>query len=186
MRENEIYHEKMENDRWSCTFIFPLKTVHDSEIDLFWRNSKPRWKEHGSYTKTTLIDSNDYKYHTMILYLSCNVYLKYLYVLVGRVFNIWSFDYLIFYLKINLKLREKSVPLLTRQKELTQEIDSNPLSNVSWYDGTELLKTQTFSEIANLTVENALCTDTKNFTLRVSNAVQRNVGSMLELIVNCT
>ncbi|XP_078331732.1 cell adhesion molecule Dscam2-like isoform X2 [Crassostrea virginica] len=73
----------------------------------------------------------------------------------------------------------------TNRVVLTREIDSNPLSNVSWYDGTELLKTQTFAEITNLTIENASCTDTKNFTLRVSNGVQRNVGSMVELIVNC-
>nr|XP_022345367.1 hemicentin-1-like isoform X3 [Crassostrea virginica] len=73
----------------------------------------------------------------------------------------------------------------TNRVVLTREIDSNPLSNISWYDGTELLKTQTFAEITNLTVENASCTDTKNFTLSVSNAVQRNVESMVELIVNC-
>ena len=69
---------------------------------------------------------------------------------------------------------------------LTREIDSNPLSNVSWYDGSELLKKQTFAEITNLTIESASCTDTKNSTLSVSNAVQRNVLTTVELIVNCT
>ena len=111
-----------------------------------------------------------------------------MYVLVGRVLNIWSFDYLIFYLKINqpeIKGKVRTFVNETKRVELTQEIDGIPLSNVSGYDGTELLKTQTFAEIANHTVENALCTDTKNFTLSVSNAVQRNIGSMLDLIVNC-
>ncbi|XP_078331736.1 hemicentin-1-like isoform X3 [Crassostrea virginica] len=74
----------------------------------------------------------------------------------------------------------------TKRVVLTREIDSNPLSNVSWYDGSELLKIQTFTEITNLTIENALCADTKNFTLSVSNAVQKNVTSTVELIVNCT
>ncbi|XP_078331735.1 uncharacterized protein LOC144617641 isoform X2 [Crassostrea virginica] len=73
----------------------------------------------------------------------------------------------------------------TKRVVLTREIDSNPLSNVSWYDGSELLKIQTFTEITNLTIENALCADTKNFTLSVSNAVQKNVTSTVELIVNC-
>ena len=74
----------------------------------------------------------------------------------------------------------------TNRVVLTREIDSNPLSTVSWYDGSELLKTQIFAKITNLTIERASCTDTKNFTLRVSNVVQRNVESTVELIVNCT
>ena len=97
----------------------------------------------------------------------------------------WLFDFLSKD-KPEIKGKVRTFVNETKRVELTQEIDGIPLSNVSGYDGTELLKTQTFAEIANLTVENALCTDTKNFTLSVSNAVQRNVGSMLELIVNCT
>ena len=69
--------------------------------------------------------------------------------------------------------------------ELIREIDSNPLSDISWYDGAEHLKTETSVAIANLTIKNASCTDSKNFTLSVSNAVEKNVTSSVELIVNC-
>nr|XP_022344647.1 hemicentin-1-like [Crassostrea virginica] len=73
----------------------------------------------------------------------------------------------------------------TENAELIREIDSNPLSNISWYDGAVCLDTQTSVKIANLTIKNVSCVDTKNFTLSASNAVQRNVTSMVELIVNC-
>nr|XP_022339540.1 uncharacterized protein LOC111134632 isoform X4 [Crassostrea virginica] len=84
-------------------------------------------------------------------------------------------------------IQEKTSTIVneTERAELIREVDSNPLSDISWYDGAELLKTQTSVKIANLTIENALCTDTKNFTLSVSNTVQRNVTSLVELIVNC-
>lgn len=84
-------------------------------------------------------------------------------------------------------IQEKTSTIVneTERVELIREVDSNPLSDISWYDGAELLKTQTSVKIANLTIENALCTDTKNFTLSVSNTVQRNVTSLVELIVNC-
>ncbi|XP_078310218.1 contactin-5-like isoform X2 [Crassostrea virginica] len=83
---------------------------------------------------------------------------------------------------------ENTIPTIvneTERVELIREIDSNPLSNISWYNGAELLKTQTSVTIANLTIQNASCADTKNFTLSASNIVQRNVTSMVELIVNC-
>ncbi|XP_078310226.1 cell adhesion molecule CEACAM1-like isoform X2 [Crassostrea virginica] len=73
----------------------------------------------------------------------------------------------------------------TENAELIREIDSNPLSNISWYNRAELLDTQTSVKIANFTIKNASCVDTKNFTLSASNVVQRNVTSMVELIVNC-
>ena len=84
-------------------------------------------------------------------------------------------------------IQEKTSTIVneTERVELIREVDSNPLSDIAWYDGAELLKTQTSVKIANLTIENALCTDTKNFTLSVSNTVQRNVTSLVELIVNC-
>lgn len=68
---------------------------------------------------------------------------------------------------------------------LAREIISNPLSNVSWYNGTELLKTGNSVKNATLVIEKALCTDTKNFTLVAGNTVDRNVSAFVELIVNC-
>ncbi|XP_078334121.1 kin of IRRE-like protein 3 isoform X1 [Crassostrea virginica] len=68
---------------------------------------------------------------------------------------------------------------------LTRRISSNPLSNAFWYDGTHLLKSETSVKTTNFTIEKAKCTDTNNFTLIASNALQRNVTSLVELIVNC-
>lgn len=68
---------------------------------------------------------------------------------------------------------------------LAREIVSNPLSNVSWYNGTELLKTMNSVKNATLVIKKALCTDTKNFTLVAGNTVDRNVTALVELIVNC-
>lgn len=68
---------------------------------------------------------------------------------------------------------------------LAREIVSNPLSNVSWYKGKELLKTENSVKNATLVIKKALCTDTKNFTLVAGNTVDRNVTAFVELIVNC-
>lgn len=67
---------------------------------------------------------------------------------------------------------------------LNRKISSNPLSNVSWYRGTRLLKTETFVKTATYIIERAMCTDTHNFTLQVNNGVG-NVSVLVELIVNC-
>lgn len=64
-------------------------------------------------------------------------------------------------------------------------IDSNPLSNISWYDGAKLLKTLTVTKTATLVIEDAKCTDAKNFTLVAGNTVQANVTTYVELVVNC-
>ena len=79
----------------------------------------------------------------------------------------------------------------TTRVELTREILSNPLPpSVSWFDGTELLESETSitsntSVTTMFTIQNARCTDTKNFTVVASNELQRNVTSRVELIVNC-
>lgn len=71
------------------------------------------------------------------------------------------------------------------QVTLHREIISNPLSNVSWYNGSELLSNQWSVTNATFNIEKATCTDTKNFTLLASNGVQEDVTAMVELIVNC-
>lgn len=68
---------------------------------------------------------------------------------------------------------------------LNREVVGNPLSDVSWYYGSDLLDTQLSVRNATFIVEKALCTDTKNFTLVAGNSVERNVTVMVELIVNC-
>lgn len=67
---------------------------------------------------------------------------------------------------------------------LTGDISSNPLSNVSWYDKTGLLKAQTSVTTASYNIVNATCTDTKNFTLVVQNIIGKD-GVLVGLIVNC-
>lgn len=68
---------------------------------------------------------------------------------------------------------------------LTTNISSNPLSNVSWYSKTELLKTQTSVTTASVIIARATCSDTQNFTIVVSNGVGITVTALIELIVNC-
>lgn len=68
---------------------------------------------------------------------------------------------------------------------LKKEIVSNPLSNVSWYNGSKLLDYQVSVTAATLTIEKATCTDTKNFTLIASNTVEKSVSALVELFVNC-
>lgn len=68
---------------------------------------------------------------------------------------------------------------------LSREIISNPLSNVSWYNGTQLLQFNSSVKISNFTIRKAMCTDTRNFTIVASNIIQLNVTSQIELLVNC-
>lgn len=68
---------------------------------------------------------------------------------------------------------------------LYREIDSNPLSNVTWYVGSEQLKSERSVENATFTIEKAMCTNTQNYTLVASNTVESNVTALVELIVNC-
>lgn len=68
---------------------------------------------------------------------------------------------------------------------LKREISSNPLSNVSWYRGTELLEIEMSVKTATFHIQQAKCTDTQNFTILASNGIKDNVSVVLELIVNC-
>lgn len=68
---------------------------------------------------------------------------------------------------------------------LSREIVSNPLSNVSWFNGTILLRRQSSATTATYSKQNAACTDTTNFTLIANNGVGGNVTAFVELIVNC-
>lgn len=73
----------------------------------------------------------------------------------------------------------------TQSAVLTGKISSNPLSNVSWYDGSHMVKFENAVNTTNLIIEEAKCTDTRNFTLTASNTVRVNVTSSVQLIVNC-
>lgn len=68
---------------------------------------------------------------------------------------------------------------------LSRDITSNPLSNVTWFNGSILLKSQYSVPTATYTKRNATCTDTTNLTLIASNGVEGNVTAFVELIVNC-
>ena len=68
---------------------------------------------------------------------------------------------------------------------LTREISSNPLPNVSWYNGPHFLKSEVRVNITNFIIEKANCSDTTNVTLIASNALQWNVKSRIELIIKC-
>lgn len=57
---------------------------------------------------------------------------------------------------------------------LTGKIFSNPLSNVSWYDGSHMLKFENAINTTYLIIDEAKFTDTRDFTLPVSNAVRVN------------
>ena len=92
--------------------------------------------------------------------------------------------------KPSIEERDAMIVNETERVELTREISSNPLPSVSWYNGTELLisetsKTSNTSVTTKFLIQNARCTDTKNFTVVASNELQRNATSRVELIVNC-
>lgn len=67
----------------------------------------------------------------------------------------------------------------------TREISSNPLSNVSWYNGRHFLIYEFRVNMTSFIIDKAKCTDTTNFTLIASNASHWNVTASIELIVNC-
>ena len=92
---------------------------------------------------------------------------------------------LIFSDKPAIKLNPLMIVNETDTIVMTGEINSNPLANISWYDGERLLKTKTSTHIAILVLQNVSCLDTKNYTLVVSNGLQGNVTAIVELIVNC-
>nr|XP_022287393.1 hemicentin-1-like isoform X3 [Crassostrea virginica] len=73
----------------------------------------------------------------------------------------------------------------TERAVLTGKIYSNPLSTVSWYDGSRLLKFEDKVNTTYLIIEKASCTDTRTFELTASNVVRMNVTSSIPLIVNC-
>lgn len=85
------------------------------------------------------------------------------------------------------QLEENDVTVVNENERVvvTRRISSNPLSNISWYDGSVLLKSEMAVNSTTFIIEKARCTDTKNFTLIVSNSLQSNVTSLVELIVNC-
>lgn len=121
---------------------------------------------------------NIFLFHTLKIYLSCLLFYILLY-----------FD-IIFFLYVRLdKPKIADIPsTIVNESDiaiLSKEVVSNPLSNVSWYTGSELLSIQTTVTTATLTIEKAVCTDTRNFTLIASNTVERNVSALVELIVNC-
>uniref|UniRef100_K1S6Y6 Hemicentin-1 n=1 Tax=Magallana gigas TaxID=29159 RepID=K1S6Y6_MAGGI len=67
---------------------------------------------------------------------------------------------------------------------LTRNISGNPVSNVSWFNKTELLKTETSVTTTSFFIERPTCSDTQNFTLVASNGVGSNATAVVELIVN--
>lgn len=68
---------------------------------------------------------------------------------------------------------------------LIGNVTSNPLANVSWFSGTKMVKNQTLVTAASFTLENATCTDTKNYTVRASNGIRNASEVLVELFVNC-
>nr|XP_022323492.1 hemicentin-1-like isoform X3 [Crassostrea virginica] len=94
--------------------------------------------------------------------------------------------------KPSIEERDVMIVNETERVVLTRTISSNPLSDVSWFNRTQLLVSETFptsntsrSVTTMFTIHNARCTDTKNFTVVASNALQENITSRVELIVNC-
>lgn len=85
------------------------------------------------------------------------------------------------------EIANKSRKIVNENAEilLSREIVSNPLSDVSWFNGSILLRTQLSVTTATYNKENAACTDTANFTLIANNGVGGNVTAFVELIVNC-
>lgn len=82
---------------------------------------------------------------------------------------------------------KKSIQQVNESEKITlaRDIVSNPLSDASWYYGTQLLKTQTSVKTTTYTIENTTCTDTKNYTLVASKGIGNTVTARVELIVNC-
>uniref|UniRef100_A0A8W8NFL9 Hemicentin-1 n=1 Tax=Magallana gigas TaxID=29159 RepID=A0A8W8NFL9_MAGGI len=68
---------------------------------------------------------------------------------------------------------------------LFRTIVSNPLADVYWYRGQQLLQSQLLVRNTTYIIEKASCADATNFTLVASNEVERNVTALVELLVNC-
>lgn len=87
----------------------------------------------------------------------------------------------------NPTIENRSLQTVNESESVTliRNIASNPLSNASWYIGTQLLKTESSVQTTTLTIENTKCTDTNNYTVVASNGVGNNVTRLVELIVNC-
>nr|XP_034300634.1 B-cell receptor CD22-like [Crassostrea gigas] len=85
------------------------------------------------------------------------------------------------------RVESKPFKLVNDSEEviLTRNIYSNPLSNVSWFNSTELLKTDTSVITASFSIKRATCADTKNYTLVATNGVGNTVSAFVGLIVNC-
>lgn len=96
------------------------------------------------------------------------------------------FDYLCFFLdQPTIGILEKRYVNESNKVTLTGNVTSNPLANVLWFYGTKMLKNQTSVSTATFTIENATCTDTKNFTVEASNGIGQTVKRLVELYVNC-
>lgn len=65
------------------------------------------------------------------------------------------------------------------------KITSNPLANVSWFNGTEMLRSESSVSTSSFVIENAICSDTKNFTVTASNGIGSKEEVSVELFVNC-
>lgn len=93
----------------------------------------------------------------------------------------------IFTFLVKPEIANKSRKIVNETAEilLSREIVSNPLSNVSWFNGSILLQRQSSVKTAIYNKKNAACTDTTNFTLIANNGVGGNVTAFVELIVNC-
>lgn len=84
-------------------------------------------------------------------------------------------------------IQEKPRTVVNESQKVTlsRDIVSNPLSNVYWYSGSELLSTQLSVNTSSFTINKTSCTDTKNFTIVASNTIEGNISASVELIVNC-
>ena len=92
-----------------------------------------------------------------------------------------------FLFKVGPSIQIQAVTIVNETKRaiLTGNISSNPLSTVSWYDGSRLLKFEDKVNSTYIIIEKARCTDTRTFALTASNVVKMNVTSSIQLIVNC-
>lgn len=83
---------------------------------------------------------------------------------------------------------ESKQPTIVNESEIiefTRRIFGNPLSNVSWYNETELLKFEVAVTTATFTIEKTSCTDTKNYTIVATNGIGSYTSDFVELFVNC-
>lgn len=104
-----------------------------------------------------------------------------------RFFVFFYVTIFIFTFLVKPQIADKGRTIVNESAEilLSRDITSNPLSNVTWFNGSILLKSQYSVPTATYTKRNATCTDTTNLTLIASNGVEGNVTAFVELIVNC-